>query len=118
MRGPFPRLRRPHRLQASKVCILLYVSSGLEKIIHSSPEVSVCKGVARTGFEVAFKLLGLGQGFKGNIELKFPRFELCGMATLTCVMFLKPLLYVRCMADIMFSGPCEAFKNVSVVHLV
>jgi len=118
MPGPFPRLRKAHRFQSSKICILLYVASDLEQIIRSSPEVSVCKGVARTGFEVAFKLLGLGQGFKGNIELKFPGFELCGMATLTCVMFLKPLLYVRCMADVPFTGHCEAFKNVSVVHLV
>jgi hypothetical protein len=77
----------------------------LNEIMDSFPEMSVCKGMARTGFEVAFKLLGLGQCFKGNIELEFPRFELCGMATLTCVVFLKPLLYVRCMADVMFSGP-------------
>ena len=86
--------------------------------MDSFPEMSVGKGVARTGFEIAFKLPGLAQGFKGNIELEFPRFELCGMVTLTCVVFLKPLLYVRCMADIIFSGPCEAFKNIRVVHLV
>ena len=55
MPGPFPRLRKAHRFQSSKICILLYVASDLEQIIRSSPEVSVCKGVARTGFEVAFR---------------------------------------------------------------
>ena len=42
-----------------------------KKIMYSSPEVLVGKGMARTGFEVALKFLGFDQGFKGNIELEF-----------------------------------------------
>ena len=38
--------------------------------MYSSPEVLVGKGMARTGFEVALKFLGLAQGFKGNEEFE------------------------------------------------
>jgi hypothetical protein len=86
-------------------CILLYVASGLLKIMHSSPEVSVCKGMARTGFEVTFKLLGLGQGFKGNIEPEFPGFEL-KIGSVPALAVMMPIRRLR-----RLESPLKALQN-------
>ncbi len=63
-----------------------------KKIMISRPKVLVDKGVARTGFEVTFKPLGLAQGFEGNIEPEFPGFETSRVPAFSRIMFLRRLL--------------------------
>jgi hypothetical protein len=94
----------------------MYVASGLKKIMHSSPEVSLCKGVARTGFEVPFKLLGLAQGFKGNIELEFPGLETGRVPTFAGIMLLYASIEVGSMADVPFTWLFSTFENIGEVH--
>jgi len=71
--------------------------------MHSSPEVSVGKGVARTGFEIAFKLLGLAEGFKGNIELEFPGLETGRVPAFAGIMFFYASIEVGSMTDVPFT---------------
>ncbi|MBW2341321.1 MAG: hypothetical protein JRF50_13430 [Deltaproteobacteria bacterium] len=59
--------------------------------MHSSPEVFVGKGAARTGFEIAFKPLGLAEGFKGNIELEFPGLKTGRVPAFAGIVFLMRL---------------------------
>lgn len=71
--------------------------------MYSSPEVLLGKGMARTGFEVALKFLGLPQGFKGNIELEFPGLEVGRVLAFSGVMLFYTSLEVGSVADVPFT---------------
>jgi hypothetical protein len=59
--------------------------------------------MARTGFKVTFKILGLSQGFKGNIELEFPGLETARVPAFAGIMLFYASLEVGSMADVPFT---------------
>ena len=71
--------------------------------MHSSPEVLVGKGMARTGFKVTFKLLGLAQGFKGNIELELPWLKTVRVPAFAGIMLFYASLEIGSMTDVPFT---------------
>ncbi len=52
--------------------------------------MSISEGTAATGFQVAFKLSGLGTGGEGGIALEGPRTKLRSMRDVASVMSSKP----------------------------
>ena len=95
--------------------ILNYPSGDLQEISFSE-EMAVGKGMSGTGFQVAFKALGLVQGFKGDVELQFPGFELDGVTTFSAIVLFQTALQVGCVANVTLTGFCFAFQDICIEH--
>jgi len=70
-----------------------------------TPKAFSLQRPSRTGFEVTFKLLGLGQGFKGNIEPEFPGFEL-KIGSVPALAVMMPIRRLR-----RLESPLKALQN-------
>ena len=59
--------------------------------------------MARPGFKVTLKFLGLTQGLKGNIELEFPWLKTVRVSAFAGIMFFYASLEVGSMTDVPFT---------------
>ena len=83
-----------------------------------SEEAPLDKGPPRTGFQVLLEGAGVtivGQSNRGD---KFPRFMLCSMGRLTCIVCCEPLGYVVGEPNVVLSRMGETFEEVNPLHLV
>jgi hypothetical protein len=82
----------------------------------SRPKVASGKGVAGTGFQIAFKVLGLIRGFEGDVKPNSPRLELGRVTTFSCIVLFQAVLQVGCLADLTFTWLGFAFQDIGIVH--
>ena len=72
--------------------------------------------MTRAGFKIALERLCLGPIRKSHIGDETPGFEFGGMLGFTCIVVSKPLLEVRCQANVAMRGTLGTFNQIDRVQ--
>lgn len=96
------------------------VKSELRSRIHlfDDPEMTFCKDVTGTAFQVFFEMLSLLNCLERDIELDLPRHKLGSMRTFFAIMIGKSLTKVCRMTNVPLTRIAQALDDVRVKHVM